>query len=126
MKINFSLRVLRYILIGISIIIFTSAIQIFVQNFNIESEINDLKTKQYQLSQDSLWRKNFYQPYLDSKYSKLLFAHQAWVVWKDEKIIKIVVEDNKKILEKKEVIKNNIDWKKNCLKFFKILYYKYF
>ncbi len=126
MKINFSLRIFRYILIALSIFIFTSAIQIFVQNFNIENEINELKTKQSTLSQDSLWRKNFYEPYLNSEYSKLLFAHQAWVVWKNEKIIKIVVENNKKKQEKEQVIKNSVKWKKSCLKFFKILYYKYF
>jgi hypothetical protein len=71
------LRLIRYILFFISLIIFTFAIQIFVKNFSIESEINQLKNEQYKLSGQTYWLKNYYEPFLKTPQAKIVLSHKS-------------------------------------------------
>jgi len=125
MKIN--TRVVRYVLIIFSVIIATYAIQVFVQNFNIEKEIKDLKQTQYLLSGETYWTKNYYEPYLKTEYAKMIFKHRAWIVWENEKLYKIVSYNETKTIDKQErKIYNKPVARKSCIDFFKDLKEKYF
>jgi len=129
MKFNFSLRFVRYFLIIFSIVIFTYTIQIFVQNFNVEKEIKTLKKTQYQLSGDTYWIKNYYEPFLKTDYAKMIFKHKAWIIQDNELLVKIkYFSDNPTdMFEKKQdnLQTENIENIK-CLDYFKKLYEKYF
>ena len=123
-----STRVVRYILIILSIVIFAYTIQIFVQNFNIEKEIKTLKTSQYQLSGDTYWMKNYYEPFLKTKYAELVFKHRAGILNKDEILVKIAYVSNNltdSVDKKKKNIYNDDMQEISCMDYLKSLYKKY-
>ena len=91
MKLN--LRWFRYLLVILSIIIFTYTLQVFVQNFNIEKQISNLKQKQKKLNSETKWMRNYYKPFLESDYALMYFQHRAWVVWENEILFKILDDE---------------------------------
>ena len=124
---KFNTRIIRYILIIVSMIIFAYTIQIFVQNFNIEKEIKELKHTQYILSGDTYWTKNYYEPFLETKYAKLIFKHRAWILQDNEILVKIAYFDKKteSIDKKEENLYNNNTKTLSCKDFVISLYKKY-
>jgi hypothetical protein len=108
-------------------IIFAYTIQIFVQNFNIEKEIKDLKQTQYILSGDTYWTKNYYEPFLKTEYAKMIFKHRAWILQDKEILIKIsYIDKEKEIIDKKEKKIYNEDTQTlSCKDFVLSLYKKY-
>ncbi len=112
-KIN--LRFVRYFLFFVWIIILWYAGQIFVQNFNMQKTIESLKEKQIQLSWDTYWLKNYYKPFLKTKYAKEFFSHKNWIPLENEVMIKLVSYQQNQLTWQQEVInlkvqKNNISW----------------
>jgi len=83
----------RYFLFFVSIVIFVYSIQIFVQNFNMDKTISLLKGQQYSLSGETFWLKNYYEPYLKSKYSLLIFKHKNGIVSGNENLLKVINPD---------------------------------
>jgi hypothetical protein len=83
----------RYFLFFVSIVIFVYSIQIFVQNFNMDKTISLLKGQQYSLSGETFWLKNYYEPYLKSKYSLLIFKHKNGIVSDNENLVKVINPD---------------------------------
>ncbi len=90
-----------------SFLIFTYAVQVFVQNFNINKNIQDLQEKQLYLSWETLWMKNFYEPFLQSKYSTYFMQHKQWSRWKDEILVKFKEDDVSISQKNEENIENN-------------------
>lgn len=87
MKLNF--RYIRYGLFIISFVILIFAIKVFLQNFNMNKNIQQLKDTQLNLSWDTLWLKKYYNPFLKSDYAKLLILHTSWLPAKNEILIRI-------------------------------------
>ncbi len=85
-------RYVRYFILLLSFVIFTYAIKVFVQNFNMNKEINTLKIKQSNLSWDTVWMAKYYKPYVNSDYAKKSFLHKLWMPSKNEILIKIGVK----------------------------------
>ena len=124
MKLN--LRIIRYGIVILASIISVYAIQIFIQNFNIEKEIKTLKKNKGILENDTYWTKHYYEPFLKTDYAKLYFKHRAWIVWKSEILIKIITK-KKEEQEKKITFEKYKSYRKiNCIQFFKNLKNKYF
>lgn len=125
MKFNVNLRFVRYFLIIFSVIIFTYTIQIFVQNFNIEKEITELKQEQIQLSGDTYWKKEYYEPFLKTNYATIVFKHKSGVIDDDEILVKILSdkEEIEKTIKKVHIYNNENNMK--CKDFFQQLYDKY-
>jgi len=123
MKIN--LKYIRYVLFFISFLIFVSAIQVFVKNFNINKTIKEIYKKQNSLSWETLWLKIYNKPFLNSKYATYFFQHKQSIVLDDEKLIKIKeeydIKKDKKILENTYIKQYTDSAKDNWLKFFKNL-----
>lgn len=107
MKIN--LRYLRYSLFFVSFLIFTYAVQVFVQNFNINTAIKWIDKTQNNLSWDTLWMKLYYKSFLDSKYVVYFFKHKQWVKFNDEFLIKI---ENNNSEQKDKIVLDKIYKKK--------------
>ncbi len=124
MKLN--LRLIRYVIVILSSIISVYAIQIFIQNFNIEKEIKTLKKNKKILENDTYWIKYYYEPFLKTDYAKLYFQHRAWIVWKNEILIKIISKKNENYEKKISFEKYKAYRKINCIQFFKTLKKKYF
>ena len=130
MKLN--LRFIRYSLFFLALVIFTFAIQVFVQNFSSEKEITQLKQKQEYLSWETFWMKNYYEPFLKTSYAKVLFSHKAGIPLEGEKIVKIVsfqYTNNIEKIDNKDKKAYNISTKEknlsSCRDFFYSLYKKY-
>ncbi len=85
-------RYVRYFILLFSFIIFTYAVKIFVQNFNMNKEINKLKIKQSNLSWETIWMDKYYKPYVNSDYMKKAFLHKSWIPNKNEILVKIGVK----------------------------------
>lgn len=87
-----------------SFLIFTYSVQVFIQNFNIDKNIQELNKTQSFLSWESLWMENFYKPFLESEYSIYFMKHKQGISLDDEIII---IE--KKINTKSNSTKKNIE-----------------
>ena len=85
-----SKRAIRYSLFFLSVIILVYSAQIFFQNFNMNQTISNLKQQQYELSGQTYWLKNYYEPYLKSKYSTEIFKHKNAIPADNEILVNIV------------------------------------
>jgi len=85
-----SKRAIRYSLFFLSVIILVYSAQIFFQNFNMNQTVEKLKQQQYELSWQTYWLKNYYEPYLKSKYSTEIFKHKNAIPADDEILVSIV------------------------------------
>lgn len=83
-----NLRYLRYFLFFLSFLIFAYATQVFLQNFNMDSWIQELKKTQSELSWETFWIKNYYEPFLKSKYANFIFKHRSSIALDNEILIK--------------------------------------
>lgn len=92
MKLN--LRYVRYWLFFLSFLIFTYAVQVFVQNFNVNKTIRELDKKQNNLSWETLWMKKYYTTFLSSRYALFFFQHKQWTSFNDEILVKVKKYDN--------------------------------
>lgn len=101
MNFKLNLRYVRYFLFFLTFLIFSFAIQVFVQNFNMNSMINDSKQEQLQLSWQTFWMKHYYEPFLKSEYSKFISQHKYWIVTEEEILVKFEEEKTfQNIIEK--------------------------
>lgn len=82
-------RYIRYLILLLSFVVFTYAIKVFVQNFNMNKEINELKNRQITLSWDTVWADKYHKHYVESPYMKEAFLHKSWIPSKDEILVKI-------------------------------------
>ncbi len=110
----FSIRSIRYFFFLLSIIIFVYSVQIFTQNFNMDQTISKIKNEHKYLSWQTYWLKNYYEPYLKSKYSHIIFSHKNAILREWEFLVKINFYDknnknNIKFLDKK-IEKSNLSW----------------
>jgi len=115
-KIN--LRLVRYGLFFVGLVILWYAGQIFVQNFNMQKTIEELKNNQSKLQGNTYWLKNYYEPFLKTDYAKIFFSHKNGVPLEDEIMVNIVsYSELEKDNQPKEVVdfkiqKNNLTWQK--------------
>ena len=100
-------RYLRYVLFFLSFLIITYSIKIFVQNFNMNKEISNLKNIQIQLSWDTLWMKKYFKPYVKTYYSKQSIEHSSWIPNNSEILINIRKNTNILTWVYKTSIENN-------------------
>ena len=116
MVIKVSSRFIRYFLICVGILIFVFASQIFFQNFSMDSTIKDLKSKQKEMQEKTLWVNKYYKPYLTSNISKTIFSHRNWVLNENEIVVSIIYFENEKDISvnkyNKFVEKNKLTWNK--------------
>ncbi len=98
-------RYVRYFVLLLSFVIFTYAIKVFIQNFNMNKKINKLRVEQYDLSWDTTWMRKYYKPYVNSNYMRKAFLHKAWIPDRNEILIKIA----SKKLTNNWIIINSID-----------------
>ena len=115
-KIN--LRLIRYILFFVGLIILWYTGQIFVQNFNMQKTIQTLKQKQVELKWNTYWLKNYYEPFLKTEYAKTFFSHKNGVPLENEIVVNIVsYQWGQSTWTTQEVVdfkvqKNNLNWQK--------------
>ena len=115
-KIN--LRLIRYVLFFLGLIILWYTGQIFVQNFNMQKTIQGLKQKQVELKWNTYWLKNYYEPFLKTDYAKKFFSHKNGVPLENEIVVNIVSYQWEQLTwETQEVVdfkvqKNNLNWQK--------------
>ena len=110
-----NVRIIRYLVFFVGLLILSYATQIFVQNFNIQSKIHTLKQEQKQLSWDSLWMKSYYKKFLSSDYSKLIFSHKNGITIWNEVLVQIkysgLNNSGEKLLDSyNRVSKNHLEW----------------
>jgi len=100
---KFKQRYVRYLILLFSFVIFTYAIKVFVQNFNMNKEINNLKNNQSNLSWETTWMHKYYKYYVNSHYMKEAFLHKSWIPSKNEILVKIDVVKNSNLSGFKEL-----------------------
>lgn len=96
MNFKLNLRYIRYFLFFLSFLVFSFAIQVFVQNFNMNALISDSKKEQLSLSWETFWMKHYYEPFLNSTYSKFLSQHRYWITTEREILVKFRSESDLK------------------------------
>ena len=125
-------RYIRYVILLFAFIIFTYAIKVFFQNFNMNKEITNLRLEQSNLSGDTVWMKKYYKPYVNSKYMKKAFLHKSWIPASDEILVKItqwtenITWDMINSIEKYKNYDYNDNVQGNWNKFFLALYKQVF
>lgn len=101
---KFNLRYFRYIIFFLSFFIFISAAQVFIQNFNINKTIKEIKNTQNSLSWETIWMKKYYSNFLKSDYASYFLKHKQWITLDDEVYVKIKdfnkLEDNEKKIDR--------------------------
>jgi len=77
----------------------------------MDKTISLLKGEQYSLSGETFWLRNYYEPYLKSKYSLLIFKHKNGIVSDNEILVKVInpdVSDSDYVIYSNE--KSKISW----------------
>jgi len=110
-----NIRVIRYWVFFVGLLILSYATQVFVQNFNIQNKIETLKQTQSTLSWDSLWMETYYKKFLASDYSKLIFSHKNGITIWNEILVQIKTSDfntsGEDLLDSyNKINKNNLEW----------------
>jgi hypothetical protein len=74
--------------------------------------IIELQEKEKELTWTTIWLKKYYEPFLKSDYADYFFRHKSWIPAKNEILLKIVYEKNKKseVISLKKNTINKLTW----------------
>jgi len=124
------LRWLRYLIFLAGLIVFGYAGQIFVQNFNMQKTVEQLRSQQIKLQWDTDWLENYYEPFLKTEYAQFFFSHKNWVPLENEVMVNLLTPNlrtekttsfRKSVLDPK-INENNTTWNKFFHKLFNVLF----
>ncbi len=113
-------RGIRYILFIASIITWILSAKIFIGNFSIKKEIQDTINQGKETEENTLWKKNFEEKYLNSEYASYFSKHSArQFIW-DDILVKTknsyTLQKIKIKTKKKNTISKKIKQKSNQVK----------